>query len=256
MAGWTHAELAASVQAYKHMLTAEKPPVKAHIYRDLANRFERKAGAYERRMQNISAIYEEHGLPWVPGLKPQHHIGSSIKTILIQMLGLPAEGPSVVQELDAAQSEAEHENAFDPINVEDARKRVVASIVRRQGQAAFRKRLLKAYSETCVITGCQQVAVLEAAHIHPYRGKQTHAVSNGLLLRADLHTLFDLYLIAIDPETRQVRLAPELGQSDYARYEGQPLPDPRSPSAMASIGSLQWHAVRCAWLKSPSASLG
>ena len=256
--GWSREELKASVDAYQKMLAMhalQQPFVKAQVYRDLALRFGRKEGAFERRMQNISAIYKEFGLEWLPGLKPQHNIGNGIKPTLIELIGLPG-NQGVAQELEAAAKEAEYEQVFDPENVVDARKRVVASIVRRRGQGAFRNKLLKAYNNTCAITGCQQVEVLEAAHIHPYRGEQTHAVSNGLLLRADLHTLFDLYLIAIDPKTRQVRIAPELSQSDYARYEGLSLPAPLSPSAMASIGSLQWHAEHCAWLKSPSASLG
>lgn len=157
------------------------------------------------------------------------------------------------QEFALAEAQADQEHAFDPINIEDARNRVVASIVRRRGQAAFRKKLLEAYGE-CAITGCDQVEVLEAAHIHPYMGQQTHSVSNGLLLRADLHTLFDLYLIAIEPGTRLIRLAPALRQSDYAQYEGMPLNMPASPSAMASLKALQWHADRCTWLKSPTDS--
>lgn len=257
--GWSREELKASVDAYKKMLemqTRQQPFVKAQIYRDLAHRFGRKEGAFERRMQNISAIYEEHGLKWLVGLKPQHNIGNGIKPTLIELIGLLPDNRVVAQELESAEKEAEHEQAFDPENVEDARKRVVASIVRRRGQGAFRKKLLQAYNNTCAITGCQQVEVLEAAHIHPYKGEQTHAVSNGLLLRADLHTLFDLYLVAIDPVTLRIHLAPELMQSDYALYDTQPLHTPSRPSAKVSVEALQWHADRCVWFKSPTASSG
>ena len=256
--GWSDKELAASVEAYREMLkkqAEDKAFVKAHIYRGLAARFGRDEGAFERRMQNISAIYEARGLVWVKGLKPQKNIGTAIKTRLIEMIdSQPALSPTA-QELALAEIQAEKEHVFDPLNIEDARNRVLASIVRRRGQTAFRKKLLDAYGE-CAISGCGQFEVLEAAHIHPYMGQQTNAVSNGLLLRADLHTLFDLYLIAIEPGTRLIRLAPALSQSDYAQYEGMPLNAPASPSAIASLKSLQWHADRCSWLKSPTDSSG
>ncbi|WP_374457300.1 HNH endonuclease [Nocardioides sp.] len=74
----------------------------------------------------------------------------------------------------------------------------------RMGQPAFRRRLLAAYSGKCAISGADIPETLEAAHIvsHALGGRMT--ASNGLLLRADLHTLFDLRLIAIDTATWSV----------------------------------------------------
>ncbi len=258
--GWSNEELKASVQAYGEMLrqqVATTKFVKAHVYRELANRFGREEGAFERRMQNISAIYEERELEWVVGLKPQKNIGTAIKSRLIKIIDElpPAPGP-VAHELEKAEVEAEQQRVFDPRNVDDARQRVVASIVRRRGQSAFRKKLLEAYATRCAITGCDQAEVLEAAHIHPYKGEHTHVVSNGLLLRADLHTLFDLYLIAIEPDSLLIRLAPQLHNSYYMQYQGLPLATPTSPSAKASVEALQWHADQCDWFKSPSGSSG
>ena len=75
--------------------------------------------------------------------------------------------------------------AFDPADDEDARRRVTASIVVRQGQAEFRGRLLINYGGRCVVSGCRVLAVLEAAHVTRYLGPRTNHPSNGLLLRAD-----------------------------------------------------------------------
>jgi hypothetical protein len=72
-----------------------------------------------------------------------------------------------------------------------ARERIAAAIAGRRGQQVFRQRLLDIYG-TCLVTGCDAEGVLEAAHIQPYRGAGTFLESNGLLLRADIHTLFDL----------------------------------------------------------------
>src|SRR5262245_9271658 len=70
----------------------------------------------------------------------------------------------------------------------------------------------------CAITGCSVRDVLEAAHIHPYRGRERNKVANGLLLRADLHTLFDCGLIAIDAATMTVIVTPSLQNSEYAAF--------------------------------------
>jgi putative restriction endonuclease len=52
-----------------------------------------------------------------------------------------------------------------------------------------------------VVTGCELEALLEAAHIAPYRNASHNELSNGLRLRADIHTIYDLYLMEIDPIT-------------------------------------------------------
>ena len=80
----------------------------------------------------------------------------------------------------------------------DGRERAIGAIVRRRGQPAFRRALLEAYHERCAVTGCDAPEALEAAHVVPYRGVATNHPANGLLLRADLHALFDLGLIAVD----------------------------------------------------------
>lgn len=84
----------------------------------------------------------------------------------------------------------------------------------RQGQSKFRRNLLKAYKSRCAITGCEIEEALEAAHIIPYCITKDNDISNGLLLRSDLHTLFDFNLIVIDPETKAIHLDSRLQRSD------------------------------------------
>ncbi len=86
------------------------------------------------------------------------------------------------------------EGVFDLSEISDARERTLSAIVRRRGQPAFRRRVLAAYNGRCAITRCPLDYVLDAAHIVPYKGPKTHHVGNGLLLRTDLHTLFDLQI--------------------------------------------------------------
>ncbi|MBL8550121.1 MAG: HNH endonuclease [Hyphomonadaceae bacterium] len=107
--------------------------------------------------------------------------------------------------------------------LEDARDRVLAEIAQRRGQAAFRTQLLAAYGGRCAISGCDVEAVLEAAHIVPYRGPHSNRTDNGLLLRADLHTLFDLDLLRIAPWALTVQLDPTLRDSPYGEFDGRAL---------------------------------
>lgn len=129
---------------------------------------------------------------------------------------------------------------FDPKSIKDGREKMLAEIKRRLGQPKFRKSLLKAYNGRCAATGCTTAMVLEAAHIHPYRGPETNDVRNGLLLRADIHTLFDLGLIAIDPDNR-LTIAKSLAESDYSALHGQALTMPSDPKCLPSPEALKFH---------------
>jgi len=82
--------------------------------------------------------------------------------------------------------------------------------VLRTGQLRFRMTLLKVYNEKCCITGFDVKEALEAAHIVPFNGEKSDHIQNGILIRADLHRLFDKLLISIDPNTFEVKLAPSL----------------------------------------------
>lgn len=119
--------------------------------------------------------------------------------------------------------------SYDPASAADERERAKRAICIRRGQPAFRAALLAAYGGRCAVTGCDVEAVLEAAHISPYSGPSSDHVCNGLLLRADIHTLFDSGLLAFDPETRRVVLADTLRRSDYAHLAGQCLREPSNP---------------------------
>ncbi|MEH6699119.1 MAG: HNH endonuclease [Brevundimonas sp.] len=108
-----------------------------------------------------------------------------------------------------------------PISPEDARRRIEAQIVARQGGKRFREEALKRFDRRCAISGYEVVEVLEAAHIVPYLGEHTNTPDNALLLRADLHTLFDRELVTIDPATLQVQVHPSLLNTPYGEYHGQ-----------------------------------
>ncbi|SBT52509.1 HNH endonuclease [Micromonospora auratinigra] len=109
----------------------------------------------------------------------------------------------------------------------EGRRYRLAQVTARQGQADFRRRLMDAYDGACAISGCDVPAVLQAAHIDPYDGPSTNRVTNGLLLRADLHNLFDEGLLWIDDAYR-VRVATDLDHyQDFDGRKVRPTVDPR-----------------------------
>jgi len=132
-------------------------------------------------------------------------------------------------------------DTFTPISEEDARKRITASIVARRGQVRFRQGLLKAYDNKCAVTGCDAIEALEAAHITPYMGEHTNSIQNGLLLRADIHTLYDLGLIAISSADFKVIIHSSLKDGHYAYLAGRMMSVPNNKEYWPSRVALDMH---------------
>jgi hypothetical protein len=118
-------------------------------------------------------------------------------------------------------------------------ERVMREIATRRGQPEFRKALIQAYGR-CAISGCEDMEALEAAHIKPYAEQPDYRTSNGILLRADIHTLFDLRLISVEPQTGVVVVAIALGPT-YQQHSGKSLHLPASPLDYPDPGALLEH---------------
>jgi len=153
------------------------------------------------------------------------------------------EGKAAKLEPDAAHDRARAEATspivenFNPAEVADRRDRGIAEVFRRRGQAKFRAALIAAYEGKCAITGCNAVDALEAAHISPYRGEQTNHLQNGLLLRADLHSLFDLGLLTIEPTTMTIALAAQIRNHQLSWwFDREPLKAVLKDSATFGMG--------------------
>ena len=115
----------------------------------------------------------------------------------------------------------------------------------RLGQGAFRILVTDIYDRRCAVTGERTLPVLEASHIKPYAEGGAHDPTNGLLLRSDLHTLFDRGYITVTPEyrlevSRRIRDEFENGR-DYYALSGHQLRLPRVESARPDQRLLDWH---------------
>jgi putative restriction endonuclease len=116
----------------------------------------------------------------------------------------------------------------------------------RLGQGAFRVLVTEAYHRKCAVTGERTLPVLEAAHIRPYAEEGPHLVANGLLLRADLHTLYDEGYLTVTEDlrvevSRKIKEQFQNGREYYA-YHGKPLAElPSQPEQRPSPQFLRWH---------------
>ncbi|WP_415886599.1 HNH endonuclease [Neptuniibacter sp. QD37_6] len=131
------------------------------------------------------------------------------------------------------------EGSYDPTDHTDARDKILKSISQRQGQPKFRKALLEAYKGHCAVTGYGVEQTLEAAHIQPYKGKHTNHVQNGILLRSDIHSLFDKDLLTIDPDSWSIHLHPSITESEYSSLHGNKIKLPTEQTHYPSSEALQ-----------------
>lgn len=100
------------------------------------------------------------------------------------------------------------------------RERTWRLIEERAGQGPFRDGLIRRDGARCAVTRCPVLRVVEAGHLKPFaehRGDREN-LGNGILLRADIHTLFDRGLMSIDPETRELWIADMLTGTSYERF--------------------------------------
>jgi len=116
----------------------------------------------------------------------------------------------------------------------------------RLGQGAFRVLVTEAYSRRCAITGEKTLPVLEAAHIKPFSLQGPNEVTNGLLLRSDLHTLFDLGFLTVTPEhvievSKEIKHRFENGREYYAYHGSKVKVLPSHSHQMPSKENLKWH---------------
>jgi putative restriction endonuclease len=119
------------------------------------------------------------------------------------------------------------------------------TILPRLGQGSFRILVTDTYKRTCAMSGSHVLHVLDAAHIKPYMKGGEHAISNGLLLRQDLHTLFDRGYLTVTPEysvevSQRIKEEFNNGKEYYAMH-GTRLAVPDASAFRPDRELLKWH---------------
>jgi putative restriction endonuclease len=115
----------------------------------------------------------------------------------------------------------------------------------RLGQGAFRIIVTDAYRRRCAITGERTLPALEAAHIKPFAEGGSHDPTNGLLLRRDIHALFDGGYVTVTPDlrfevSRRIKQEFKNGRA-YYQLHGQAVALPTSSTFSPDTASLAWH---------------
>jgi putative restriction endonuclease len=115
----------------------------------------------------------------------------------------------------------------------------------RLGQGAFRIIVTDNYARRCAVTGERTLPALDAAHIRPYAGHGEHEPSNGLLLRRDIHSLFDRGYVTVTPAhrfevSRRIRDEFENGRDYYAMH-GTAIRVPTRAELQPNSDALRWH---------------
>lgn len=178
---------------------------------------------------------KEHWIHAPPSFHPNLQVGRGY---------MLAEEPGLVRMVrsqlrDDAEPEA-------PAALESLRHGKPQIVLPRIGQGLFRGLVATAYDRRCAVTGERALPVLEAAHIVPYAAGGENALENGLLLRSDLHRLFDTGYVTVDPDQRTLvvsrRLRTEFHNGhEYLRLNGAPLASPARGYPAPSRENLLFH---------------
>jgi putative restriction endonuclease len=115
----------------------------------------------------------------------------------------------------------------------------------RLGQGGFRMMVTGLYERKCAVTRERTLPALEAAHIRPYGEGGEHTASNGILLRRDIHSLFDQGYVTVTPQfefevSRKIKEEFENGREYYALH-GRAVKVPDAPERRPDAAALRWH---------------
>ena len=121
-----------------------------------------------------------------------------------------------------------------------------ALVRQRLGQGSFRVLITDTYQRHCAVTGEKALPALEAAHIQPVTQEGKHRIDNGLLMRSDIHRLFDAGYVTITPDykfhaSRKLKDDFDNGE-DYFRLDGSSIWLPRESDSRPKCEFLEWHS--------------
>jgi WD40 repeat protein len=120
-----------------------------------------------------------------------------------------------------------------------------APLRERLGDQSLRTQMIAAYAGRCAISGVVLNEVLQVAPIAPQRASAMLDMMAALLLRADIHNLFESFLIAVDAVSMTVVVAPSLQNTIYAELSGRRLIEPERPALRPSRRLLDTHYRQC-----------
>ena len=154
-------------------------------------------------------------------------------------------GKELIQQLDYWYRNVDERSIASNLSEERKRYGNIMMIQPRLGQNAFRLKVLDTYQRCCAMSGEKVVPVLEAAHIRPYSQKGEHNVNNGVLLRSDLHKLFDEGYLTITKD-KHIEISGKIKEEfkngrEYYALHGNLIKEPGNSHQQLSVENLSWH---------------
>ena len=143
------------------------------------------------------------------------------------------------------EDKAEPTDEYQPIQDEDKRQAYARRV--RKGQSRFRKALHTLYGSRCAFTGTDEETVLEACHIISHAKTGDNSLDNGLLLRSDIHVLFDEHLMTLANDGQRILVHKDVTAPDYARLRGM-SPGLRPSTPEGHLALLRLHNSELGWV--------
>ena len=143
------------------------------------------------------------------------------------------------------EDQAEPIDDYQPIQDEDKRQAYARRV--RKGQSRFRKALQTLYGSRCAFTGTDEETVLEACHIISHARSGDNSLDNGLLLRSDIHVLFDEQLMTLANDGQRILVHKDVTSPEYARLGGT-LPGLRPSTSDGHLSLIRLHNSQLSWI--------
>lgn len=143
------------------------------------------------------------------------------------------------------EDQAEPNNDYQPIQDEDKRQAYARRV--RKGQSRFRKALHTLYGSRCAFTGTDEETVLEACHIISHAKTGDNSLENGLLLRSDIHVLFDEHMITLANDGLRILVHKDVTAPEYSRLKGT-SPGLRPSTPGGHLNLIRLHNTELGWV--------
>lgn len=143
------------------------------------------------------------------------------------------------------EDQAEPTDDYKPIQDENKRQAYARRI--RKGQSRFRKALQTLYGSRCAFTGTEQETVLEACHIISHAKTGDNSLDNGLLLRSDIHVLFDEHLMTLANDGQRILVHKNVTAPEYVRLQNT-SPGLRPSTPESHLALLRQHNSELGWV--------
>jgi hypothetical protein len=142
------------------------------------------------------------------------------------------------------EDKSEPTDDYQPIQDENKRQAYARRV--RKGQSRFRKALHTLYGSRCAFTGTDEESVLEACHIISHAKTGDNSLDNGLLLRSDIHVLFDEHLMTLANDGKSILVHKEVTAPEYARLRGT-SPGIRPSTPESHLALIRQHNSQLVW---------